>query len=139
MVKLRRIVGKDERSKSCREYRNISCASNESLPQGLNPERERGVSHVGAKGNVAGSHSSCELSAQGVYWSKMDFLNLSPYGLPYRRSRKMAEALDQKGEEDVLTTVLSDPPGIPFLRGLQGRTRDLEHVSFSCCWKCGII
>jgi hypothetical protein len=40
---VRRIVGKDARSESCQDYRNILCASNWSLPQGLNPERERGV------------------------------------------------------------------------------------------------
>jgi hypothetical protein len=34
---------------------------------GLNPEREGGVQHVGVKGHVRGSHQSSEWSVQDVY------------------------------------------------------------------------
>ena len=43
------------------------CTPDLSLPRGLNSERKGGVKHVGAKGNVRGSHQSCGLSVQSVY------------------------------------------------------------------------
>jgi hypothetical protein len=44
----------------------IPCVPNLSLPKGLNPEREGGGKHVGAKSNVARSHQSRGLLTQDV-------------------------------------------------------------------------